>query len=288
MYIQDSELAKTGLTREELAESVRQAILSEEYEGGLSLQTHQTCSGIEQYLGVTRDLYEQIETGWEEGDELTNLLEAQELEEKLNEWLKSEDANLDEIRQALADDEEPLSETEADELQLLANGDKTIRERICSVLMDEDLDPSQAGESDELVRLLYVAGFLKDDLGDELREQVREDFAEAPAYWTTYWRDDRLDADIAHRCRLIAFEFKDTQYLGLGGCGMDLSPRLDAYCALRFGRLPEDSKFFQQPGYFKAVVGEEVTAEVDQRTRLPQPQVVLTVPLPERAKEAVA
>ncbi|MFW6016244.1 MAG: hypothetical protein ACOCRK_07370 [bacterium] len=82
------------------------------------------------------------------------------------------------------------------------------------------------------------------------------------AYWTNYFEPDWWDEEIAWKVGLYPFEFKEDNYLALGGCGMDLSPKLDAYQALASGSLPKSSRFEDDPKYAKYVVGESIYKQV--------------------------
>lgn len=86
---------------------------------------------------------------------------------------------------------------------------------------------------------------------------------EALAYWTIYFQPRIEDEDLAWRLGLIPFHFDGEFYLALGGCGMDLSPKLDAYQALTDGTIPSDSRFRDDHNYAKYVIhGEEIFNEV--------------------------
>jgi hypothetical protein len=107
------------------------------------------------------------------------------------------------------------------------------------------------------------------EIADELTiafgiEYPDEEFneIEALAYWTIYFSPDNWDEETAWRVGLFPFEFDDENYLALGGCGMDLSPKLDAYQALVDGTIPSSSRFRDDCSYAKYVVGEELYNEV--------------------------
>jgi hypothetical protein len=79
---------------------------------------------------------------------------------------------------------------------------------------------------------------------------------ETLAYWTVYFKPAIWDENVAWEVGLFPFSFEGENYLALAGCGMDLSPKLDAYQALTDGTIPSDSKFRRESGYAKHVVGE--------------------------------
>lgn len=90
---------------------------------------------------------------------------------------------------------------------------------------------------------------------------------EALAYWTVYFEPPYFDEDIAHKCGLLPFEYYhetrgNMQLLALGGCGMDLSPRLDAYQALVSKSLSSSNRFEDDQDYAEYVVGKDLYKEV--------------------------
>jgi len=88
-------------------------------------------------------------------------------------------------------------------------------------------------------------------------------------YWTVYFKPAIWDEDVAWECGLFPFYYEDEGYLALGGCGMDLSPRLDAYQALVDGSIPSGSNFIRQPDYAKYVVGEKLFNKVMEKIKCP-------------------
>ena len=164
----------------------------------------------------------------------------------------------------------------------------------------DELDNLKDGYKDELDKRLKEAiieyenkvhnwNEVKDeitvDVEDELQQAVEKlkesmycdaRLNEGLAYWTVYFHPRSEDIDVALRCGLIPFYFQEEFYLALGGCGMDLSPKLDAYQAIVSGTIPESSMFFRQPDYFRDVAGRANTAEVTTRTKRPKPQVIIT------------
>lgn len=106
-----------------------------------------------------------------------------------------------------------------------------------------------------------IADELSKPFGIEYPDEVFNEI-EALAYWTIYFRPDIWDEETAWRVGLVPFRFDGDDYLALGGCGMDLSPRLDAYQALVDGTIPSSSRFKDDGSYAKYVVGEELYNEV--------------------------
>jgi hypothetical protein len=97
---------------------------------------------------------------------------------------------------------------------------------------------------------------------DELRDEAISRLEESLAYWTIYFEPEWENVKIALECRLIPFRFKEHFFLALGACGMDLSPKLDAYQVLTSGAIDEFSILFTDEKYFRYVVGDEVTEKV--------------------------
>ena len=81
------------------------------------------------------------------------------------------------------------------------------------------------------------------------------------AYWTIYYKPDIQDVEAALKSGLTPFEYQGDFYLALGGCGMDLSPKLEAYQCLTSGTIPEGSHFLRYPDYFRNVVGNSTADE---------------------------
>lgn len=101
----------------------------------------------------------------------------------------------------------------------------------------------------------------KDDY--EAIDQLYEDLA----CWLTYYNPPSyyVDINIALDCDLIPFYYKGEFYLALDGCGMDLSPKLDAYQYLTSGTFPSDTKFFSQLDYFRDIVGRKIFNKIMKR-----------------------
>lgn len=90
---------------------------------------------------------------------------------------------------------------------------------------------------------------------------------ESLGYWTVYFEPRYMDEDLAWQCGLMPFTYHergiyDKELLALGGCGMDLSPKLDAYQAMQSGSVSKDSKFIRDPEYAKTVVGNKMFKKV--------------------------
>lgn len=106
------------------------------------------------------------------------------------------------------------------------------------------------------------------------------DELEILAYWTIYFEPRIFDEDVAHQCGLFPFQYtgnprRDLNLLALGGCGMDLSPRLDTYQAIVSNTLPSDSKAFSDPKYFEYVSTKPLEYVLD-CCKLPEPVYDIT------------
>lgn len=127
------------------------------------------------------------------------------------------------------------------------------------------LDETQAVDS--VVNQFLTRRLPLEDLMDAFGEDFCSEICgchsiEDLGYWTRYFEPKVFSVDIAKECRLIPFSFEDTDgntydLLALGGCGMDLSPKLDAYQALALGSIDPSSKLLRDLSYARYVVGEE-------------------------------
>jgi hypothetical protein len=102
----------------------------------------------------------------------------------------------------------------------------------------------------------------KENDEEELRSEAIDSIIEKIIIWLVYFEPQEFNKEIAKKCGLVAFTYNDIELLGLNGCGMDFSPRLDAYQALTTGTIDKNSKLFGQTEYFEHVIGKELTQEV--------------------------
>lgn len=108
---------------------------------------------------------------------------------------------------------------------------------------------------------------------DEIDERVREDFYQDAFIYNYYRQVDKYDYDEedAYKCNLIPFILYDEDenieihLLALGGCGMDLSPKLDAYFFLQTGKMDPASIYFSDKGYFKDIVPTQVFNAIEEK-----------------------
>jgi len=119
--------------------------------------------------------------------------------------------------------------------------------------------------------LMDDASFPDEVISETMRDHdVQRDDAEfllreALGFWTLYYQPEIEDVETAIRVGLVPFYYQERFYLALGGCGMDLSPKLDAYQVLTQGTIDPFSCLFSDPKYFRWVVGSKVFEEVLER-----------------------
>ena len=114
-----------------------------------------------------------------------------------------------------------------------------------------------------------------ENLTDEEKEEIQHDYYERAGWLPTVFAPIIFNEKIALECGLIPFtletEDKTLQLLALGGCGMDLSPRLDAYQFLTHNTIDENSLYFTDQNYFKNVAGASVTNQIKRTLRKDNP-----------------
>jgi len=150
------------------------------------------------------------------------------------------------------------------------------------VAVDEEL--SYIDEYQDKLKEIEADEDHTDEYLEEKKEELRSEYEweaiqqceESLGYWTVYFQPDYIDEDVAIECRLHPFYYDDEFYLALGGAGMDLSPKLDAYQALTTGTLPRDTKIFSDPEYFKYVVGEKLYQKVLEAAMRKEPRFIIT------------
>ena len=117
-----------------------------------------------------------------------------------------------------------------------------------------------------LLSKYYIDRTEDQDDEDKIREIVEESFFEALSYWPVYFEPLAFNERVALECGLIPFVFGDIQLLSLAGCGMNLSPKLDAYQVLTCGMIDKRSKYFgkSDKAYFEHVVGGNIYERIGQ------------------------
>jgi len=110
----------------------------------------------------------------------------------------------------------------------------------------------------------------------ELEERAHDQLMEDLAYWTIYFKPDHENIEAAIKSGLTPFYFHDELYLALAGCGMDLSPKLDAYQMLTTGTAPSRSSIFRHKDYFEDVVGKKTAEEALRKCKRPSPRIIIS------------
>ena len=108
---------------------------------------------------------------------------------------------------------------------------------------------------------------------DEIYDYVNDDFYEAVGIYNYYRQvsEYNYDEEAAYKCNLIPFTYfdggenADIYLLALGGCGMDLSPKLDAYFFLQTGKMDPASMYFRDKDYFKSMVSAEIFNAIEEK-----------------------
>lgn len=104
------------------------------------------------------------------------------------------------------------------------------------------------------------------------------DLGEMLDYWTIYFSPEVDDEEVAWEVGLYPFYYRDELYLALGGCGMNLSPLLDAYQALTVGSVPSGSCFIRDAQYAQYLVGKGVFDKVMKAIARPPVITICTTP----------
>ena len=165
--------------------------------------------------------------------------------------------------------------------ELIQNAVKTVLDN--NKLFDIDIESKTLGQikedvSDDIfnnILEVIIEYISEEDYFSNIEENLKDWFGieypdeefnemEALAYWTVYFQPRIENEELAWKLGLVPFFFEDEFYLALGGCGMDLSPKLDAYQALTDDTVPSDSRFRNERDqeYAKYVVGEETYNKV--------------------------
>jgi hypothetical protein len=132
------------------------------------------------------------------------------------------------------------------------------------------------------------------DIEDLLTEMFGVDYpdeqfneAEALGYWTVYFEPKIFDEKIAWECGLYPFEFDGMELLALGGCGMDLSPKLDCYQAMTDGTVDSSSMFLRDDNYAKYVVGNDRYNKVMEIITRDTPKITIDTWIDNRPKPSL-
>lgn len=223
------------------------------------------------YFNSHSDIYERFSENWEDLTFFVDLYA-----ELRGEFGYNKESKISEIFDAIItydidelegfselpeDEQDTVSELTLPELEEKYPALYAVMVEFLNGLSDDDVDVREDGET------IFDC--------DYIEEKVESYTYEALAYWTVYFEPDYFDAEVAQKVGLIPFEFGDLQLLALGGCGMDLSPKLDAYVALTTSHIPEDSSFFRQRDWFDYVAGSAVAEEIDKLCKRERPHYII-------------
>ena len=117
----------------------------------------------------------------------------------------------------------------------------------------------------------------------DFNEVIVDPLVESLYYLTTYGKPSYEDVDLAVKCKLIPFYYENVFYLALGGFGMDLSPKYEAYFALYLGMFPRNAQYLPDTpnwNYYKNVVGNDVASEVEKITKLDTERYIIEIEFP--------
>lgn len=181
-----------------------------------------------------------------------------EIKDALEEKLGEVEENIDDHENDIADHEDEIEELEG---ELADTPDDDVAGR--QILLDEieRIRQSIALSEYSIEQFKRTSGAIE----DSLYSLNRADFEYDDVMWNTlYQYAGRVDPDVAVRLGLAVVRVDDEEYLGLTGCGMDLSPKLFCYQALAIGAVSPDmtDKIRRLgPSYFKNVVTDDIFKE---------------------------
>ncbi len=100
---------------------------------------------------------------------------------------------------------------------------------------------------------------------EEINDMIEEIFADKLSLWDTYFEPMIFNERIALECGLTPFTYDGINLLALSGCGMNLSPKLDAYQVLTHGTIDGNSEYFSvnNQNYCETVVGKHIVDQMD-------------------------
>ena len=114
---------------------------------------------------------------------------------------------------------------------------------------------------------------IQDMSDDEIYDYITNEFYEDVGIYNYYRQVSEYDynEEDAYKCKLVPFTIYDydenttTYLLGLGGCGMDLSAKLDAYFFLQTGKMDPASTYFRYKDNFKDIVPTQVFNAIEEK-----------------------
>ncbi len=134
--------------------------------------------------------------------------------------------------------------------------------------------------SDETIQHTMDNDLEKDDYEDEddLRNAAYDLLRDSLPYWTVYFCPRIWDEEVALRVGLVPFYYDGEEYLALGGCGRDLSPKLDAYQALTDGTIDSPSRFEGcNKDFFTSVAGgPKIVESVIRAVSRDKPRIIIS------------
>ena len=138
----------------------------------------------------------------------------------------------------------------------------------------DKLDVEDIGWNRELHKQDCFDDYDITDLSEgEIEDIVCEDFYNTASIYNYYRQVEECNynEEDAYKCNLIPFNYfdgkegKDICLLALGGCGTDLTPKLDAYFFLQTGKMDPASMYFRQKDYFKCLVSSEIFNAIEDK-----------------------
>lgn len=141
------------------------------------------------------------------------------------------------------------------------NGDRSIESFI------EDLDPKDFRSQEALENLAQ-------ENYDQWLDEEKDNVIDSLFFWMTYFEPRIYNEEIALKCSLIPFKLynnfdESTELLAYGGCGMDMSAKLEAYQALTAQTVDEGGSLYRilqgntsLVELWNAVVGQDVLEEI--------------------------
>ena len=141
----------------------------------------------------------------------------------------------------------------------------------CSYWYEDIQFPDEAIQA-RMIQLSFEGA--EDDKDFQARSSLLDDLA----YWTIYYQPGIESIETALKSGLTPFYYRNNFYLALGGCGMDLPPKLDVYQMLTSGTIPSDSQVLKPKGkdYFEYVVGKELTRKALENCLRLEPRIIIS------------
>jgi hypothetical protein len=174
-----------------------------------------------------------------------------------------------------------------DDLSEVIRDDLTVSETFTDQEIDEFYEMFEKDYSREDFEMLPANEFYDlfaersgfEDANKVINEAIDEDqvmeyvdkYRDDALMWNTLYqaRSNQIDVGLAHECNLCVVTFDGTDYASIGGAGMDLSPKLDAYQFMRNGTMPRDSMWLKDGEndrkYCTDLVGDRIAAIITEK-----------------------